>query len=120
MATDGKSEQIILQFYCRAAEDRRTPKRWRAGWARHSVRAAVVNPNAPVGRRRRAGDCAPYPRFPASARFSGIGKPHFMCQPVSIPDFRFFMQVNSSRPVELELSYARIISDIAQRLVRVI
>jgi hypothetical protein len=51
------------------------------------VRAAVVNPNAPVASQRRAEDCAPYQRFPASARFSGIGKPHFMCQPVSVPDF---------------------------------
>jgi hypothetical protein len=31
-----------------------------AGRARHSVRAVVVNQNAFVGRRRRAGDCPPY------------------------------------------------------------
>jgi hypothetical protein len=30
--------------------------RWRKGGARHSVRAAVVNPDAPVGRQRRAAD----------------------------------------------------------------
>jgi hypothetical protein len=30
--------------------------------ARHSVRAVVVNPNAFVGKRRRAEDCPPYPR----------------------------------------------------------
>jgi hypothetical protein len=68
MAAAAESEQIILQFCCKAAEGRRTPKRWRAGWARHSVRAAVVKRNAPFGCQWRAGDCAPYPRFPASAR----------------------------------------------------
>ena len=82
-----RSPAIWLSINSKAAEGRRTPKHWRAGGARHSVRAAVVNPNMPVGSRRRAGDCAPYRRFPASARFSGIGKPHFMCQPVSIPAF---------------------------------
>ena len=72
MAAAAKSEQIILRFDAKAAAGRRTPKRWREGGARHSVRAAVVNPDAPVGSRWRAGDCAPYRRFPASARFSGI------------------------------------------------
>jgi hypothetical protein len=51
----------------KAAEGRRTPGRRREGRARHSVRAAVVNPDAPVGNRRRAGDCAPYRRFAVSA-----------------------------------------------------
>jgi len=49
----------------------RTPRRWRAGGARHSVRAAVANPDAPVGSRRRAEDCAPYPcTAPVPWRFS--------------------------------------------------
>jgi hypothetical protein len=40
MAADGKSEQIILRGRPKAAEGRRTPRRWREGGARHSVRAA--------------------------------------------------------------------------------
>jgi hypothetical protein len=47
----------------KAAEGRRTPKRWCEGRARHSVRAGVVNPDASVGSRRHAEDCAPYQRF---------------------------------------------------------
>jgi hypothetical protein len=62
----------------KAAEGRRTPGRRREGWARHSVRAAVVNPDVPVGNRRRAGDCAPYRRFAKSGRHSGMGKGRFM------------------------------------------
>ena len=49
--------------HAKAAAGRRTKKRGRAGGARHSVRAAVANPDVPVGRQRRAADCAPYPRF---------------------------------------------------------
>jgi hypothetical protein len=37
-------------------------KTLRAGRARHSVRAVVVNQNVLVGRRRRAEDCPPYLR----------------------------------------------------------
>ena len=41
----------------------RAIKRGRSGGARHSVRAAVANPDASIVIRRRAADCAPYPRF---------------------------------------------------------
>ena len=46
----------------KAVEGRRSPRRWREGRARHSVRAVVVNLNASVSKRRRAEDCPPYPR----------------------------------------------------------
>jgi hypothetical protein len=72
MAADRKSEQIILRSLSKAAEGCCIPRRWRAGEARHSVRAAVENLNASVGRRRRAGDCAPYRRFLVTARHSGM------------------------------------------------
>jgi len=52
-----------LQLFSKAAEGGRIPGRWREGGARHSVRAAVANPDAPIGSQRRAEDCAPYPRF---------------------------------------------------------
>jgi hypothetical protein len=41
----------------KAPEDWRSPGCWRAGRARHSVRAVVVNQNVFVSRRRRPGDC---------------------------------------------------------------
>jgi len=40
-----------FSLWGKAAEGRRTPRRWREGGARHSVRAGVVNLNASVGKR---------------------------------------------------------------------
>jgi len=78
----------------KAAEGRRTPGRWRGGGARHSVRAAVVNPDAPVGSRRRAGDCAPYRRFAVSAKTASGTWLRSMHESFLTSDFLFFIQYN--------------------------
>jgi hypothetical protein len=57
----------------KAAEGRRTPRRWREGYG---------------SRVRGASWSAPVPwRFVNGARQSGTGKFHVACQPVSVPDF---------------------------------
>jgi len=61
----------------KAAEGRRTPRRWRAGYG---------------SRVREASGSAPAPwRFPASARCSGIGNGHVTCHAASVFDFLFFI-----------------------------
>jgi len=60
-----------VAVHAQAAEGRRTPKRWREF---HGSRVRGASWSAPV-----------LWRFSASARFSSIGNPHFMCQPISNP-----------------------------------
>jgi len=56
------------------------------------VRAVVVKPNAPVGSRRHAGDCAPYRRFAATAKMASGRWLRSVHESFLTADFMFFIK----------------------------